>query len=46
MNQAGLIRPDGDVLLILAVMAVLYSNNCDKALLMGMGLLLVMVSGG
>lgn len=43
MNQA-LSRPDKDILLILAVMAVLYQNKCDKNLLIGMGLLLVMIS--
>lgn len=43
MNQA-LSLPDKDVLLILAVMALLYQNRCDKSLLTGMGLLLVMIS--
>ena len=43
MNQT-LSFPDKDVLLILAVMAVLYQNKCDKNLLIGMGLLLVMMS--
>ncbi len=37
---------DKDVLLIAAVMAVLYRNGCDKALLMGLGVLLLMISGG
>lgn len=45
MNSA-LTLPDSDVLLILAVMAVLYQNKCDKSLLIGMGLLLVMISTG
>ncbi len=36
--------PDKDILLVLAVMAVLYQNRCDKSLLTGMGLLLVMIS--
>lgn len=35
---------DRDILLVLAVMAVLYQNKCDKALLMGLGVLLVMMS--
>ncbi len=43
MNQA-LSFHDKDVLLILAVMAVLYQNKCDKSVLIGMGLLLVMIS--
>ena len=43
MNQT-LSFPDKDVLLILVVMAVLYQNKCDKNLLIGMGLLLVMMS--
>ena len=37
--------PDTDVLLILAVMAALYHNKCDKSVLIAMGLLLVMISG-
>lgn len=45
MNRA-LSLPDKDVLLILAVMAVLYQNKCDKSVLIGMGLLLVMISAG
>ncbi len=45
MNQA-LSFPDKDMLLILAVMAVLYQNKCDKSVLICMGLLLVMISGG
>lgn len=37
---------DKDILLISAVMAVLYQNGCDKELLIGLGLLLLMISGG
>lgn len=43
MNTA-LKLPDSDVLLIIAVMAVLYQNKCDKNLLIAMGLLLLMIS--
>lgn len=43
--NTGLKRPDNDMLLILAIMAVLYQNKCDKNMLIGMGLLLVMISG-
>jgi len=43
MNRA-LSPPDKDVLLILAVMAVLYQNKCDKSVLIGMGMLLLMIS--
>ncbi len=45
MNQT-LSLPDKDVLLVLAVMAVLYQNRCDKSVLIAMGLLLVMISAG
>ncbi|MBR4111475.1 MAG: hypothetical protein IKK53_00420 [Ruminiclostridium sp.] len=45
MNTA-LKLPDSDALLIIAVMAVLYQNKCDKNLLIAMGLLLLMISSG
>ncbi len=45
MNQAPRL-PDSDMLLILAVMALLYQNKCDKSLLIAMGFLLVMINGG
>ena len=41
--MGNLIPLDNDVLLVLALMAVLYQNKCDKTILMGMGLLLLMM---
>ena len=37
---------DGDTLLILAVMAVIYKEGGDKTLLMGLMILLIMMNGG